>query len=133
VQLSKWRVEQALQKGKPWTEDVLRKADRTNNLEAVQRLTSLLGCSVWADYLSPDLHFKPLLEEVLLEQMKKSKRSVEIDGKGALVYTGVYALVAEDGYFKNVKHVDTGAVAPMPEDYSIKADDPSWKLIDNWS
>ena len=80
-------VEYAAITGDRWDGDLIRKADRKNDLHGIQVLTSFLGSLTWQDRIPRDAFYKPLLKAVLLDQFKKVGHGACISKDGVITYT----------------------------------------------
>jgi len=107
----------------PQTEEVIRKMDKANGLTGITRYVGFVGRFLMTDHLAKEMHYKPLLTDVIFNRMTASGRWLEVekDGKVKFDDDGEYQLVDrnDQGTYKSVQHVASGVKVAIPDDYTV--------------
>ena len=79
----------------PQTEEAIRKMDKANGLTGITRYAGFVGRFLMTDHLPKEMHYKPLLIDVIFNRMMASGRWLEVekDGKVNFDDDGEYELV----------------------------------------
>jgi hypothetical protein len=117
----------------PWSDDLLKKMDKMQALEGISNAVSYLGRICMQDHLPSQLHYKPLLRDVILERMMENSFMLEIDADGSVKFgkqLGVYAFdgLTETGY-STIVHLPTKISVNICEGFKVGLD--NWDIDDN--
>ena len=116
-----------------WTEELIRKMDKFHNLKGVEMMVCRLGNFVFEDHLPADMHFKPLLKQVMLCMFEKTACPVKILSTGELRMDPIYALTGKEGNrYTTITHVSSGQTVQIPQDYTV-TDSADWKIVNGHS
>ena len=120
-------------RGKTWTEERLKLMDKKYELQGLEMAVCRLGHMDFNDHLPKAMHYKPLLQKVMVQYWLDGKVDIEISAEGTLTMPApVYMLHGQvDGFYKQVKHC-SGAVCNIFEDISV-AVGSFWSIEDAWS
>jgi len=118
----------------PWNESLLKLMDKRQTLDGIVNAVSYLGLISMSDKLPALAHYKPLLQDVLLERMTANNFHLEIEMDGTVKFgkdKGVYGLTGLDpeGYYTKIVHLPSGTEAKICDDFKVGQKD--WDLVDN--
>ena len=114
-----------------WTQDLLKKMDKVNDLKGVFRLIEFFGCLLMEDHVHSKCHCKPVFKHALVSLFMDYKLMVVIKKTGEVSKTEVYEFADQaQGVWMRIRHVRTGVSAPIPDDIIVKAGS-HWRIESN--
>ena len=117
----------------PWTEDLLREADKFYQLRGVERLFMYMG-NLMSDQLPVKCHYRPLLRAAMVHRMVSVpfSASSRIDAVSGEIQFECYKFdVEQHNQWTRIHNLNSQS-APIPEDFTVRVHG-KFTITNNWS
>lgn len=119
-----------------WDEKILRKVDRAHGLHGIEYLVKFLSQTNFNEAFPAAMRYKPLMKEVMIQQMLYIDNDVCVDRKTFRIdyeHKGVFEFGdATNGVYTTIVHRKSGVRATIPEDYTVRVGSNMFTFSNNW-